>query len=83
MEATHNFRIQKLYGFIGLHRIEIEEASAGDIVAIAGLADIGVGETVCTTGQEEALPLLHVDEPTIQMVLEQILHHLLVKMVNL
>ena len=49
-------------------RIEIEEASAGDIVAIAGLADIGVGETVCTTGQEEALPLLHVDEPTIQMV---------------
>ena len=68
-DGSHSqFRIQKLYGFIGLHRIEIEEASAGDIVAIAGLADIGVGETVCTTGQEEALPLLHVDEPTIQMV---------------
>ena len=66
--SIKQFRIQKLYGFIGLHRIEIEEASAGDIVAIAGLADIGVGETVCTTGQEEALPLLHVDEPTIQMV---------------
>lgn len=62
------FRIQKLFGFIGLHRIEIEEAHAGDIVAIAGLSDIGVGETVCTLGQEEALPLLHVDEPTIQMV---------------
>ena len=62
------FQPALLYGFIGLHRIEIEEASAGDIVAIAGLADIGVGETVCTTGQEEALPLLHVDEPTIQMV---------------
>lgn len=62
------FRIQKLFGFIGLHRIEIEEAGAGDIVAIAGLADIGVGETVCTTGKEEALPLLKVDEPTIQMV---------------
>lgn len=62
------FRVQKLFGFIGLHRIEIEEASAGDIVAIAGLADIGVGETVCTLGQEEALPLLRVDEPTIQMV---------------
>ena len=62
-DGSHSqFRIQKL------HRIEIEEASAGDIVAIAGLADIGVGETVCTTGQEEALPLLHVDEPTIQMV---------------
>ena len=62
------FRIQKLFGFIGLHRVEIEEASAGDIVAIAGLADIGVGETVCTLGHEDPLPLLHVDEPTIQMV---------------
>ncbi len=62
------FRIQKLFGFLGLHRIEIEEAHAGDIIAIAGLADIGVGETVCTLGQEEPLPLLHVDEPTIQMV---------------
>lgn len=62
------FRIQKLFGFIGLHRIEIEEASAGDIVAIAGLSDIGVGETVCSLGCEEPLPLLHVDEPTIQMV---------------
>ena len=62
------FRVQKLFGFLGLHRIEIEEASAGDIVAIAGLADIGVGETVCTIGNEEPLPLLRVDEPTIQMV---------------
>lgn len=62
------FRIQKLFGFIGLHRIEIEEAGAGDIVAIAGLTDIGVGETVCALGCEEALPLLHIDEPTIQMV---------------
>ena len=62
------FRVQKLFGFLGLSRIEIQEASAGDIVAIAGLADIGVGETVCTMGKEEALPLLRVDEPTIQMV---------------
>ena len=62
------FRVQKLFGFLGLNRIEIEEASAGDIIAVAGLADIGVGETVCTVGKEEALPLLRVDEPTIQMV---------------
>lgn len=66
--STTQFRIQKLFGFIGLHRIEIEEASAGDIVAIAGLTDIGVGETVCTLGHEDPLPLLHIDEPTIQMV---------------
>lgn len=62
------FRIQKLFGFLGLNRIEIEEAEAGDIVAVAGLSDIGVGETVCNVGKEEALPLLRVDEPTIQMV---------------
>lgn len=61
------FRIQKMFGFIGLKRIEIEEASAGDIVAIAGLPDISVGETICEVGKEEALPLLRVDEPTLQM----------------
>ena len=65
--SKSQFRVQKLYGFLGLNRVEIEEASAGDIVAIAGLADIGVGETVCTLGKEEALPLLHIDEPTIKM----------------
>ena len=62
------FRIQKLFGYLGLHRLEVEEAKAGDIVAIAGLSDIGVGETVCEIGQEDPLPLLHIDEPTIQMV---------------
>jgi len=61
------FRVQKLYGFLGLQRIEIEEASAGDIVAVAGLVDIGVGETVCEVGYEEALPLIKIDEPTLQM----------------
>ncbi len=66
--SISQFRIQKLFGFLGLSRVEIEEAKAGDIVAIAGLADIGVGETVCAMGKEEALPLLRVDEPTIQMV---------------
>lgn len=66
--SVKQFRIQKLFGFLGLHRIEIEEASAGDIVAIAGLADIGVGETVCNVGMEDPLPMIHIDEPTIQMV---------------
>ena len=66
--SIKQFRIQKLFGFIGLQRIEIEEAQAGDIVAIAGLADIGVGETICNIGQEAPLPTIHIDEPTIQMV---------------
>jgi GTP-binding protein len=61
------FRIQKIFGYLGLKRIEIEEAEAGDIIAIAGLPDISVGETVCLVGKEEALPLLRIDEPTLQM----------------
>ena len=65
--SKKQFRVQKIFGFLGLKRIEVKEASAGDIVAIAGLPDIEVGETVCTVGQEEALPLLHIDEPTLQM----------------
>ncbi len=61
------FRIQKMYGYLGLKRIEINEAHAGDIVAIAGLPDLEVGETVCTEGKEEALKKLRIDEPTLQM----------------
>ena len=65
--SIKQFRIQKIFGFMGLKRIEVTEASAGDIVAIAGLPDISVGETVCTIGKEEALPHLRIDEPTLQM----------------
>ena len=65
--SIKQFRIQKLFGFMGLKRVEIESALAGDIVAIAGLADISVGETVCNVGKEEALPVLRIDEPTLKM----------------
>ena len=65
--SVKNFRIQKLFGYYGYHRIEIEEAEAGDIVAIAGLADISVGETICNMGDNLPLPVLHIDEPTLQM----------------
>ena len=65
--SIKQFRIQKMFGYIGLKRIEITEASAGDIIAIAGLPDISVGETVCEIGKEEPLPLLRIDEPTLQM----------------
>lgn len=60
-------RITKLFGFEGLRRIELEEAKAGDIVAIAGISEITVGETVCTLETPEALPLLTIEEPTLQM----------------
>ena len=65
--SIKQFRIAKMFGYIGLKRIEITEAEAGDIIAIAGLPDISVGETVCEVGKEEALPLLRIDEPTLQM----------------
>lgn len=65
--SIKQFRVQKMFGYVGYKRVEITEAKAGDIVAIAGLPDIEVGETVCTAGSEEALPLLRIDEPTLQM----------------
>ncbi len=61
------FRIQKLFGYYGYNRIEVEEAEAGDIIAIAGLADISVGETICNNDNILPLPPLHIDEPTLQM----------------
>ena len=65
--SIKQFRVQKLFGFLGLNKIEITEAEAGDIVAVAGLMDISVGETVCNVGKEEALPVLRIDEPTLKM----------------
>ena len=65
--SVKQFRIQKLFGYYGYKRIEIENAEAGDIVAVAGLADISVGETLCNVGEELPLPILHIDEPTLQM----------------
>ncbi|MCJ8011391.1 translational GTPase TypA [Paenibacillus sp. KQZ6P-2] len=60
-------RIEKLFGFQGLKRIEMEEAGAGDIVAIAGIKDINIGETIADPQNPEALPVLKIDEPTLQM----------------
>ncbi|WP_127582706.1 translational GTPase TypA [Paenibacillus koleovorans] len=60
-------RIEKLFGFQGLKRIEIEEAGAGDIIAIAGIKEINIGETLADPANPEALPVLKIDEPTLQM----------------
>lgn len=65
--SIKQFKVQKLFSFYGLDRIEVEEASAGEIIAVAGLSDISVGETICPVGQEEPLPLIAVTEPTLQM----------------
>ncbi len=60
-------KITKLFGFHDLGRVEIESAEAGDIVGIAGFSDIQIGETLCDLNNIEALPLIKVDEPTLQM----------------
>lgn len=65
--AIKQVRIAKLFGFAGLKRIEIEEAKAGDLVAVPGLAEINVGETIADVEAPEALPLLKIDEPTLKM----------------
>jgi GTP-binding protein len=60
-------RISKLLGFQGLQRVEIEEAAAGDLVAVAGFDEVNIGETIACPDNPEALPLIKVDEPTLQM----------------
>jgi len=61
------YRINKLYSFSGLKRIEVDSAAMGDIVALAGLGEISIGETICSPDCLEALPLLKISEPTLQM----------------
>ena len=65
--TTKAFRIQKLFGYYGYSRGEREHAKAGEIVAIDGLSGISVGENLCNQGQSFPLPVLHIDEPTLQM----------------
>jgi GTP-binding protein len=60
-------RISKLLGFQGLQRVEVEEARAGDLVAVAGFDEVNIGETIACPDNPAALPLIKVDEPTLQM----------------
>ena len=65
--SQQNFRVTKLFGYFGLQRLEINEARAGDLVAISGMEDIFVGETICPVDKPDALPILRIDPPTLQM----------------
>ena len=65
--TKQNFRVTKLFGFFGLDRVEIQEAKAGDLIAVSGMDDIFVGETVTPSDHIDPLPILHIDEPTLQM----------------
>lgn len=67
-DGSHrNFRISKMFGFLGLKRLEIEEASAGELIAIAGVDDIMVGETICPQDELDPMTPVRIDEPTLQM----------------
>ncbi|TDM05150.1 translational GTPase TypA [Macrococcus lamae] len=65
--TVKNFRVTKIFGFFGLRRVEIEKAYPGDLIAVSGMEDINVGETVTPVDVQEALPVLRIDEPTLQM----------------
>ena len=60
-------KVTKIFTFHGLNRKEVEEVKAGDIVMIAGFADIDIGETICLTEEQEPLPAIIVDKPTISL----------------
>ena len=65
--SVQQFRVMKLFGYQGIQRLEINEAFAGEIVAVAGLTDINVGETINNVNNIDPLPLIRLDEPTLQM----------------
>lgn len=65
--TVKNFRVSKIFGYFGLNRVEIDEAYAGDLIAVSGMEDINVGETVTPQDNVEALPILRIDEPTLEM----------------
>lgn len=60
-------KVAKVYTHIGLKKEEVEEASAGDIIEIAGIADIHIGETICEFGKPDKIPFIDIDEPTVSM----------------
>ncbi|MBM2658749.1 translational GTPase TypA [Staphylococcus pseudoxylosus] len=65
--TVKNFRVTKIFGYFGLKREEVNEAHAGDLIAVSGMEDINVGETVTPIDNRDALPVLRIDEPTLEM----------------
>lgn len=65
--SEHNAKIVKLFRFEGLKRVEVEQALIGEIVCVAGIPEINIGDTICDQGTPEPLPFVNIDEPTISM----------------
>lgn len=60
-------RIAKVYTHVGLNKVEVEEGKAGDIIELAGLPDISIGDTICDFNNPEKIPFVDIDEPTVSM----------------
>ncbi|BEE15908.1 translational GTPase TypA [Aeromonas enteropelogenes] len=67
---TRNGKVGQVLGYLGLSRTEVTDAQAGDIIAITGLGELKISDTICDTGAVEALPPLSVDEPTVNMTFQ-------------
>jgi GTP-binding protein len=68
--STRNGRILKVMGYLGLERIDVESAEAGDIVCVTGIDGLNISDTICDPAHIEALPALSVDEPTVSMTFQ-------------
>ena len=66
-DKTENAKITKLYTYVGLKKVEVEEATAGDIVELAGITDISIGDTICDVNNPEKIDFVDIDEPTVSM----------------
>jgi len=67
---VHNAKVGKVFGYLGLERLDIAEGFAGDIIAITGLGELKISDTICCPTEVEGLPALSVDEPTINMTFQ-------------
>src|SRR3954463_13144082 len=67
-QAIHRTKVTKLYAFDGLKRVDIQEAAAGDIVCLAGIEDITIGETIADLEHQHPIPPIAIDEPTVSMI---------------
>lgn len=68
--SKRNGKVGQIFGYLGLDRIETDQASAGDIIAVTGLGELKISDTICATSAVEALPALSVDEPTVTMTFQ-------------
>ena len=66
-DKTGQGKVAKLFTYMGLKRVEVEEAKAGDIVALSGIPDINIGDTICDLNNPEKIPFVDIDEPTVSM----------------